>query len=93
MRFGHAVARKYILQRIQCDFPEQDPIDLLEAAKIADAAHSDWLQGLYKTLSQRKGSLSPEDLRRIGEKATSEVWKLRDRFMYDAGRRKTPNLF
>ncbi|KAG8909967.1 hypothetical protein FRC01_006620, partial [Tulasnella sp. 417] len=72
IRFGHNGARSYILKRIQTDFPEQDPIDLLEAAKIGDETHSDWLQGLYESLSQRKGPLSAEDIRRIGEEAAAE---------------------
>ncbi|KIO17515.1 hypothetical protein M407DRAFT_32815 [Tulasnella calospora MUT 4182] len=93
MRFGHDSARRYILQRMQTDFTEQDPIDLLEAAKIGDAAQSDWLQGLYKSLSQRKGSLSSEDMRRIGEKAMAEVWTLRDRYMWEAGQDGRDDVF
>ncbi|KIO17516.1 hypothetical protein M407DRAFT_32816 [Tulasnella calospora MUT 4182] len=92
-RFEHDSARRYIIRRIQTDFPTQDLIDLLEAAKIADAAHSDWLQSLYESLSNRKGSLSPEEIRRIGEKATAEVCKLRDRYMWNAGKSGSYNVF
>lgn len=84
-RFGHDSARRYIIQRIETDFPSQDPVDLLEAAKIAGAPDSDWLRSIYTTLSQRSGPLSPGDLRRIGEEATVQVWKLRDQFMYQQG--------
>ncbi|KIO33126.1 hypothetical protein M407DRAFT_17991 [Tulasnella calospora MUT 4182] len=93
MRFGHDSAQRYILEKIQTGFAEQDPVDLLEAAKIGDVAHSDWLQGLYKRLSQRKGSLSPEDIRRIGEKAAAEVWKLREQYIWNAGRNRRDDVF
>ncbi|KAG8940999.1 hypothetical protein FRC04_004855, partial [Tulasnella sp. 424] len=84
-RFGNDSARRYIIQRIETDFPSQDPVDLLEAAKIAGSPDSDWLRGIYTTLSQRSGLLSPGDLRRIGEEATVQVWKLRDQFIYQQG--------
>ncbi|KAG9042599.1 hypothetical protein FS837_010657 [Tulasnella sp. UAMH 9824] len=93
IRFRQESVQRYVLQRIQTDFPEQDPIDLLEAAKMGDADHSNWLQSLYNSLSQRKGSLSPEEIHRIGEKATAEVCRLRDQYMWDAGRRGALNVF
>ncbi|KAG8944143.1 hypothetical protein FRC04_002181 [Tulasnella sp. 424] len=65
-----------ITARIKTDFPAQDPIDLLEAAKIGSATHSDWLQGIYLNLAQRKVALSPGDIRRVGAEAAADVWKL-----------------
>ncbi|KAG8958485.1 hypothetical protein FRC00_002695 [Tulasnella sp. 408] len=82
-----ARARRYILRRIETNFSSQNPIDLLEAAEIAGAPDSPWLQGLYKTLSERKDSLSPEDLGRIGKKASTEVLKLRDQYMWSSGQK------
>lgn len=75
-RFGLDSARRYILHRIKTDFPRQDPIDLLEAAKIGSATHSDWLQGIYLNLAQRKVALSPGDIRRVGAEAAADVWKM-----------------
>lgn len=84
-RFGDCNARTYIIQKIETDFPAQDPVDLLEAAKISGTAGSDWVRGLYASLSKRNSPLSLGDIRRIGEEATVEVLKLRDRFMYQQG--------
>lgn len=75
-RFGLDSARRYILRRIQTDFPAQDPIDILEAAEIGSATRSDWLQGIYLDLAQRKVALSPGDIRRVGAEAAADVWSL-----------------
>ncbi|KAG8985642.1 hypothetical protein FRB90_004559, partial [Tulasnella sp. 427] len=84
-RFGHETALKYILQRIRVDFPEQDPIDILEAVKIAESPDSPWIRSVYSRLSQRDGSLTLNDILRIGEGATAEVCKLREQVMYNKG--------
>ncbi|KAG8927354.1 hypothetical protein FRC00_002139 [Tulasnella sp. 408] len=84
-RFDVESARRYILRRIQSDFPTGNPIDLLEAVKIGGPAHSDWVQYLYGKLSQRNSSLNSQEIRRIGEDATAEVLKLRDRFLLTKG--------
>ncbi|KAG9033877.1 hypothetical protein FS837_002323 [Tulasnella sp. UAMH 9824] len=81
IRFEVESARKYILQRIQSDFPTEDPIDLLEAVKIGGSAPSDWVQSLHADLSRRESSLTSQEIRRIGEDATAEVLKLRDTFL------------
>ncbi|KAG8925056.1 hypothetical protein FRC00_004390 [Tulasnella sp. 408] len=85
-RFEVESARRYILQRIRSDFPSEDPIDLLEAVKIGGPAHSGWVQYLHAKLSQRESSLTSQEIRRIGEDATAEVLKLRDRFLLARGR-------
>ncbi|KIO18400.1 hypothetical protein M407DRAFT_31950 [Tulasnella calospora MUT 4182] len=79
-RFEVESARKYILQRIRSDFPAEDPIGLLEVVKMGGPADSSWVQYLYEKLSQRKSSLTAQEIRRIGEDATAEVLKLRDTF-------------
>ncbi|KAG8926577.1 hypothetical protein FRC00_002777 [Tulasnella sp. 408] len=93
VRFGHDSARRYILDRIAGECALENPIDLLEAAELASAPDSPWLQGLYKALSERKGSLSPEDIDRIGKKATAEVLKLRDQYMWSAGQKGCHDVF
>lgn len=80
-RFEMGSARRYIIQRIQSDFPTEDSIDLLEAVKIGGSANSDWVHSLHERLSQRESSLTSQEIRRIGEDATAEVLKLRDTFL------------
>ncbi|KAG8935817.1 hypothetical protein FRC00_010273 [Tulasnella sp. 408] len=79
-------ATAYIFGQIQEAYPDQDAVDLLEAARVARAPHSQWLQNHYDILSHRSDAISPEEMRRIGVDALAEVCKLREQAAYDRGR-------
>lgn len=77
-KLDHDSAPAYIFSRIQAECPGQDAVDLLEAARLAEAPDSPWLQSRYASLSTRATSISWEEMRRMGEKASAEVCKLRE---------------
>ncbi|KAG8930283.1 hypothetical protein FRC01_002985 [Tulasnella sp. 417] len=76
----------YIFGQIQKAYPKQNPVDLLEAARLADASHSPWLQDRYAILSQRSTAISSEEMRRMGEDAAAEVCKMREQAAYQRGK-------
>lgn len=79
-------AMAYIFRQIQEAYPDQDAVDLLEAARVAQAPYSQWLQNQYEILSRRSDAISSEEMRRIGVDALAEVCKLREQAAYDRGR-------
>ncbi|KAG8930284.1 hypothetical protein FRC01_002986 [Tulasnella sp. 417] len=84
-RLGYDRAMAYIFRQIQKAYPNQDAVDLLEAARLAEATPSRWLQDRYAILSLRSTAISPEEMRRIGVDASAEVCKLREQTAYDKG--------
>ncbi|KAG8911959.1 hypothetical protein FRC01_005377, partial [Tulasnella sp. 417] len=85
-RLNHDCALAYIFSQIQKAYPKQDPVDLLEAARLADASHSPWLQDRFATLSLRSTAISSEEMRRMGEDAAAEVCKMREQAAYKRGK-------
>ncbi|KAG8914275.1 hypothetical protein FRC00_000118 [Tulasnella sp. 408] len=79
-------AMEYIFGQIQKAYPDQDAVDLLEAARIAQAPSSQWLQVRYTTLSQQPDAISSEKMRRIGVDASAEVSRLREQVAFERGR-------
>ncbi|KAG8944142.1 hypothetical protein FRC04_002180 [Tulasnella sp. 424] len=85
-KLDHDSAPAYIFGRIQAACSDQDAVDLLEAARLAEAPHSPWLQSRYASLSTRATSISWEEMCRMGEKASAEVCKLREQAAYNRGK-------
>lgn len=79
-------ATAYIFGQIQTAYPDQDAVDLLEAAQVAQAPPSRWLQVRYSILSQRSDAISSEQMRRIGVDASAEVSRLREQAALERGR-------
>ncbi|KAG8911960.1 hypothetical protein FRC01_005378 [Tulasnella sp. 417] len=84
-RLDYDRAIAYIFRQIQKAYPNQDAVDLLEAAWFAEATPSQWLQDRYAILSLRSTAISSEEMRRIGVDASAEVCKLREQTAYDKG--------
>lgn len=82
----HDQARNYICTKIQAKFSEQDPVDLLEAAKVGEMPKSQWLQDRFQALAKREEAISEEEVTRIGAATTAIVCKLREQAAYKRGR-------
>lgn len=82
----HDQATKYICTEIEAKFSEQNPVDLLEAAKVGEMPKSQWLQDRFQALASRGQAISAEEVVRIGAEATAIVCKLREQTAYERGR-------
>ncbi|KIO18806.1 hypothetical protein M407DRAFT_31520 [Tulasnella calospora MUT 4182] len=85
-KLNHDHALAFIFCQIQKSFPNQDAVDLLEAARLAQAPHSQWFKDRYATLAQRSTAISSDEMRRMGEDASAEVCKMREQAAYKRGK-------
>ncbi|KAG8935819.1 hypothetical protein FRC00_010275 [Tulasnella sp. 408] len=87
-KVDHSPASAFIFSQIQKSYPDQDAVDLLEAARLSQAPPSTWLKARYATLSERPTAISPEEMRRMGEEASAEVCRMREQAAYKRGRKE-----
>lgn len=82
--FGHSDARRFATAFLEHQLMDQDPFDVIDAAKACNVDH--WLQPQYIRISERQNFLSEAEGRRLGVTSLLTICQLREQLAYRIGR-------
>ncbi|KAG8932564.1 hypothetical protein FRC00_014468 [Tulasnella sp. 408] len=81
--FGHHEARRSAITYLDRRLRDQDPFDVIDAAKICKV--DQWLESQYTRIAERSKFPSEEEGRRLGVTSLLAVCKLREEAAYRSG--------
>ncbi|KAG8910180.1 hypothetical protein FRC01_006486 [Tulasnella sp. 417] len=82
----HDDASNYIREEIETKCLSEDVVDLLETAIKLEFPDTEWLQGRFAALANRKRNISAEEVLRLGAKGMETVCRLREQAAYERGK-------
>ncbi|KAG9012619.1 hypothetical protein FRB90_006583 [Tulasnella sp. 427] len=86
--FGHADARRFVINFIEPLLTDHDPFYIIDSAKTCNIEH--WLMPQYERVAKRRAFPSDEEGRQLGVASLMAVCRLREEAAYKKGKEERP---